>query len=155
MPSTVDPSHPAAALVGAWTLETFESRRLDGTDVRYPLGPDATGIILYTPDGFMSAQIMRPNRPWSTSRDSRELVPDELVSAAEGYLAYSGPYELTEDGAEVHHDVTVSLLPSWLGGVEARAVGIDGDLLELAPPEPVWLDGERRLVRLVWRRARR
>jgi hypothetical protein len=77
------------------------------------------------------------------------------VSAAEGYLAYSGPYEVTEDGAEVHRDVTVSLFPSWLGGVEARAIGLDGDLLELTPPKPVWLDGERRRVRLNWRRAGR
>jgi hypothetical protein len=38
-----------ANLIGAWTLESYESRSLDGSGVIYPLGPDAQGIIMYIP----------------------------------------------------------------------------------------------------------
>ena len=51
-----------ANLIGAWTLVSFESRSLDGSSVIYPFGPDAQGIIMYTPDGYMSAQLMRAGR---------------------------------------------------------------------------------------------
>jgi hypothetical protein len=56
-----------ANLVGAWTLESYESRSLDGSGVTYPLGPDAQGIIMYTPDGYMSAQLMRQVEHRSTA----------------------------------------------------------------------------------------
>ena len=31
-----------ANLIGAWTLESYESRSLDGSTVIYPLGPSST-----------------------------------------------------------------------------------------------------------------
>jgi hypothetical protein len=39
------------ALAGAWTLQSYEARSIDGSNVTYPLGVDAKGIIMYTPDG--------------------------------------------------------------------------------------------------------
>ncbi|MBJ9925962.1 lipocalin-like domain-containing protein, partial [Burkholderia cenocepacia] len=45
-------------LVGAWRLVSYEIRPRDGGTVTYPLGRDARGWILYTPDGYMSAQLM-------------------------------------------------------------------------------------------------
>lgn len=66
----MDAGRITASLVGAWTLESYQSRLLEGTHIQYPLGPDATGIILYTPDGYMSAQIMRIDRPHFATDDS-------------------------------------------------------------------------------------
>jgi Lipocalin-like domain len=48
-----------ANLIGAWTLQSYVSTAIDGSDVVYPLGVDARGIIMYTPDSYMSAQLMR------------------------------------------------------------------------------------------------
>ena len=48
-----------ANLIGAWTLQSYVSMAIDGSDVVYPLGVDARGIIMYTPDGYLSAQLMR------------------------------------------------------------------------------------------------
>ena len=42
------------ALVGAWTLVSS----LPDGPLTYPHCPDALGLIMYTPDGYMSAQIM-------------------------------------------------------------------------------------------------
>ena len=38
-----------ANLIGAWTLQSYVSMAIDGSDVVYPLGVDARGIIMYTP----------------------------------------------------------------------------------------------------------
>jgi len=51
-----------ANLIGAWTLQSYESSTIDGSHVTYPLGVDARGIIMYTLDGYMSAQLMRSDR---------------------------------------------------------------------------------------------
>lgn len=44
------------ALPGGWLLESFVSRRDDGP-VRRPFGDQPSGLILYTTDGHMSAQL--------------------------------------------------------------------------------------------------
>ena len=139
-------------IIGAWTLESYQSSALDGSDVRYPLGADARGIIMYTPDGYMSAQIMRAGRPEFQVGDLTTADKDELATAASGYLAYSGPYSVA-DGILAHH-VDISLFPNWIGGTQYRAAQIGDSRLELSPTEPVLIDGRQpRMGRLVWRRA--
>lgn len=58
-------------LIGAWTLVSYVEKPVDGSPTVHPLGEDATGIIMYTPDGFMSAQLMKSGRP--------ELLASALV----------------------------------------------------------------------------
>ena len=140
-----------AHLIGAWTLESYESRSLDGSGVTYPLGPDAQGIIMYTPDGYMSAQLMRSGRT-PFQRDDLHPAEEELAAAASGYLTYSGPYTVVNDALIAHH-VVVSLLPNWVGGTQYRVAHLHGSRLELSLPEPALIHGERRNATLVWRRA--
>ena len=100
-------------IIGAWTLESFQSFALDGSDVRNPLGPRAKGIIMYTADGYMSAQIMRADRSQFHTDDLSGADTTELAAAAEGYLAYSGPYTVSDDGVIAHH-VDVTCYPTGL-----------------------------------------
>lgn len=139
-------------LVGAWTLESYESRAVDGSDVSYPLGADARGIIMYTPHGYMSAQLMRSDRTPFDRDDPHSADVDELAGAARGYLTYAGPYSVVDGGLIAHH-VEVSLLPNWIGGTQYRTAILNDSRLELAPAEPITLNGQRRTARLVWRRA--
>ena len=48
-------------LVGAWELVSYVEKPLNGSPPNYPMGERPMGIIMYTPDGYMSAQLMRPN----------------------------------------------------------------------------------------------
>jgi len=139
-------------LIGAWTLVSYESRRTDGTGLYHPLGADALGIIMYTPDGFMSAQIMRQGRKNFERADVHQAEPAELATAAEGYLAYSGPYTVSDDGRIVTHHVSVSLFPNWIGDAQARVAALDGSRLELSLPEPILMHGEQRTAHLIWKR---
>ena len=141
-----------AHLIGAWTLESYQSRRIDGSNVIYPFGPDAQGIILYTADGFMSTQLMRSGRKPFTGGDPHKAQDDELTSAASGYLAYSGPFTITDD-CQIAHHIVVSLLPNWVRETQYHVAHLKGSRLELRPPEPTLIGGELRTANLVWRRA--
>ena len=138
-------------VVGAWELVSFTAERPGDPEVSYPLGPDATGIIMYTADGYMSAQIMRLGRrdydPFDGSGDDVE----QAAAAATGYLAYSGPYTADEATQRLHHDVEVSLLPRWLNTIQIREATLDGDQLTLAE-EDTLPSGPIRFV-LIWKRA--
>jgi Lipocalin-like domain len=141
-----------ANIVGAWTLQSYQSSAIDGSDVTFPLGVDARGIIMYTPDGYMSAQIMRAGRT-PFDRDDPHLAHDnELAAAAAGYLSYSGPYAVVDDGLIAHH-VELSLLPNWIGGIQYRTARLQDSQLELSPQEPLLIHGQRRNAKLVWRRS--
>jgi hypothetical protein len=64
-------------LIGAWTLVSYEERPLDGSPSFYPMSEQPVGIIMYTPDGYMSAQLMKPGRtPFASGlvpRDPRRI----------------------------------------------------------------------------------
>jgi hypothetical protein len=48
-------------LVGTYELVSWENRHESGA-ITYPLGPDAKGVISYSPDGFVFVHIMANNR---------------------------------------------------------------------------------------------
>lgn len=56
-------------LIGAWKLVSYVERPVDGSAPFYPMGEEPQGIIMYTPDGYMSAQLMHPGRPRFASGD--------------------------------------------------------------------------------------
>src|SRR5580693_583507 len=53
-----------------------------GVPVTYPLGPDAEGLIMYTQDGYMSAQLMRSDRPDSDQPDTAGGTAAQHAAAA-------------------------------------------------------------------------
>lgn len=139
-----------AALVGAWLLVSYESQAVDGSDVLYPLGTTPEGIIMYTPDGYMSAQLMAPGRGNYSDGDPHTANTDELAKAAAGYLSYSGPF--TVEGTVVAHHVQTSLMPNWIGQTQYRAAQLDANTLTLRPTEPALMGGKLHNSTLVWRR---
>ena len=140
------------AVLGTWELVSYTAEENDGGPVTYPLGPDALGLIMYTGDGYMSAQIMRRDRPAFDRPETDGGTREQAAAAAAGYLAYSGPFTVDESTGVVHHEVTVSLLPNWLNGTQLRQSKLDGDHLTLfattAAP-----DGIETVSTLLWKRA--
>ena len=139
-------------LVGAWRLVSYEIRPRDGSAVTYPLGRDASGWILYTRDGYMSAQLMAAGRPPYASGDLHRGTESECTAAARGYIAYSGPFHLDDDGT-LTHEMDVSLFPNWIGNVQQRVFRLDGDRLQLGTVGPVRIDGREVHAVLLWARA--
>jgi Lipocalin-like domain len=97
-------------LVGCWRLVGFTVTDGDAGEADRPLGDSPVGTILYTPDGYMSAQLARSG-PYEDAEE-----PDAY------YIAYSGPFDVDEQARTVTHRVEVSVIPSWLGTTQLRDV---------------------------------
>lgn len=140
-------------LVGAWTLVSYVERPTDGSEPIYPMGEQPQGIIMYTPDGYMSAQLMKPGRPEFASGDWFEGTPAEVEAEASGYIAYSGPFHTDEEKRHLAHSMFVSLFPNWIGQTQPRVVEIEGDELRLSSASPIRSGGKETMSYLTWRRA--
>lgn len=140
-------------LVGAWKLLSYVELPVDGGPSFYPMGETAMGIIMYTQDGFMSAQFMPSERKRFASGDWFTGTDEEYRQAATTYAAYSGPFEVDEEHRTVIHSMYVSIFPNWVGQKQPRLVRIDGDDLYITSVSPFNLRGRTVNAQLHWRRA--
>ena len=140
-------------LIGAWELVDVVEEPMDGSAPRRPLGEKPVGLILYTPDGYMSAQIMQSDRAAVASGDWSDLTPEEYQQEAKTYFAYSGPFHVDEARGALTHSMVVSLFPGWVGQTQPRAVEIVGDSLHLSTPSPLQSRGKLVMTHLCWHRA--
>jgi len=138
--------------VGSWRLLSYEVRDGVGVRVGYPLGEDATGCLLYTADGFMSVQIMRPGRPRYRAGGLGDGTDAESAEAARGYVAYAGPYRVERDSVVIH-EPDVSLFPNWVHTTVARNVVLIEPRLELTTPKPLPFGGQQLTAVLIWERV--
>ncbi|OBG40487.1 lipocalin-like domain-containing protein [Mycolicibacter heraklionensis] len=123
------------ALLGGWELSSFESLDAGTGAVSHPLGTAPRGLILYTADGYMSAQL-------TGSADA----------ALPAHIAYGGRFRVDEDTATVHHEVSVSMLPELLASPQLRQARVDGDRLTLSATTTN--DGVTTHNTLIWVRRR-
>jgi hypothetical protein len=120
------------AVIGAWELVSFVARDATTGEERHPLGTAPRGLILYTADGFMSAQL--------------------ATSDMDEYVAYGGRFTVDEPASVLHHDVTMSMMPELLARPQFRQARIDGDRLTLSATTSDQ-DGTATDACLLWRRA--
>ncbi|WP_319447115.1 MULTISPECIES: lipocalin-like domain-containing protein [unclassified Mycobacterium] len=120
-------------LCGAWNLESFVARDVGTGLESHPLGLTPRGLITYTPDGHMSAQLSR--------------------SDMSEYIAYGGGFGVDERTATVQHEVTMATMPELLAAPQFRHAEVDGDRLVLSA-EVTDSDGTASRSTLVWLRAR-
>ncbi|MCE7928298.1 MAG: lipocalin-like domain-containing protein [Dehalococcoidia bacterium] len=138
-------------LVGAWRLVSFESRRPDGTVVR-PWGDDPMGICIWLENGYVAAQLMRPDRPRFASSDPFTGTPEEMQRAFGGCIAYFGEWEVDEANRRVIHHIHGSMHPNMIGGDQVRGYEFRGERLVLIPP-PREVDGGTVTSELAWERV--
>jgi len=120
----------AQDLLGAWYLRIWSLTYDDGRPPEFPLGPDARGMILYTPDGQVSATLMR-------------------TSGGIGSFAYAGRYEVRD--STVFHSIEVATDPSLVGVTSTRHIKLEGDRLTLSGPD--FHAGSGRTQTIVWSRS--
>lgn len=138
-------------LEGTWQLAAWRRIAADGT-ISYPLGADARGQLIYTPNGMMAVQIAAAIRPTIPTEDPLGGDPGARASAYSTYLAYFGTYEVR--GEQVIHHLDSSLFPNWSGQDQARALGSEGDELVLRTPPMQLSDGTTVVNELAWSREK-
>lgn len=140
-------------LIGAWKLVSYVEKPVDGSAPSHPMGEKPKGIIMYTPDGYMSAQLMRPDRRPFASGDWFDGTAEEYREEASGYIAYSGPFQVDEKKQTLTHTMFMSLFPNWTGQTQPRVVKIEGDKLLLSTESPIKSSGKIVMSHLQWERA--
>jgi Lipocalin-like domain len=137
--------------VGVWTLESF-TERSDGAEESAPLGEEPQGFLIYTTDGFVSAQLMRAKReplmtdPWEVDASGGGVV------LTKDYIAYCGRYEVDEVNSEVIHVPLVALLPNLIHQEQHRSFIFEDETLTLVTTRrrP---NGSVVASTLLWRRS--
>ena len=142
---------PAALpFVGTWSLESF-SEQTEHLELNQPLGPNPSGLLMYTEEGFVSAQLMRINRrelsgnPWDRTHAS------DLSELAEGYIAYCGRFAVNEESRQVIHTPLVALIPNRISRAQLRTYVLGAHQLILETTH-IGADGSPIKDRLVWQR---
>lgn len=138
-------------ILGTWELQSYVELGQDGSVANTPFGVDAKGLLLYTPDGFMSALLMPAARRPFASGDWFSPTSDELAEASR-IIAYSGPYYVDEAAGLVTHAVELSLFPNWSGQNQVRRVGRLPGRLILTPDKPLYSEGRLTWPQLSWAR---
>lgn len=140
-----------ADLIGTWTLAAWRRVTEDGS-VSHPLGADAHGLLVYSPNGRMSVVLAAAGRPQMETADPLGGDVQARAAAYSTCLAYYGTYEVRDD--EVVHRVDVALFPNWSGVEQVRPFTLDGDELVLRTP-PMQTSAGSVVNELAWEREKR
>ena len=144
-------------LVGAWELVEYSAYSpTDRSNIMHPMGPIAQGIMMYTPDGYMSAQLQTPG----VSKFDPPGTDSDWAEVGRHYVAYTGRFFLDEKGDSkgpiLVHEMRNSNVQTLLGDRQRRLCEIkdesDGKYLYLSVSEPRKMDGEERIPLVRWRR---
>lgn len=138
-------SRTRSLLLGAWTLVSW-SELLPSGGVEYPLGPDARGLLTYTEDGHVTAQLVRSAQARFVHEDWRQASRPESASAWLGYFGYFGTFTVDDRQQAVIHHIAGSWFPNLVGTNQVRRFKLDGDRLILHADTP-WGS-----VEIIWRR---
>lgn len=134
-----------AQLIGHWRLVSSEHMR-DGAAPVFALGPSPAGMITYTADGHMQAQLAATIRPKVRPADA---TPDQQRELLRTYPAYFGTFDVDETARTVTHHRHGSQAPGERDFV--RTIDLRGNRLVLTTPTTV-IDGTKRFARITWER---
>lgn len=131
--------------IGTWKLLECVQADAHG-NLAYPWGNDATGYILYTPEGIMAVQIMRNTR--SSMESSPSDIEYQNPPYNPHYLSYSGTFSLDETKKLVIHTAHVNFMPEMVGRKYIRSYRFYEDKLELTT------HGETPVRTLTWQKVK-
>lgn len=137
--------------VGAWKLIAYEIRTIGGQVLEKN---DLTGILIYSKEGYMSVQMMKPERPKFQDGTGEDLDGEsiEVIKAAfEGYGGYFGKYTLDEENGIITHHILGSHIPNWVSMDFERLYRFLGNKLELTS-RPFQSDDKEVFYYLLWER---
>lgn len=129
-------------LIGAWYLESYIAYPTPTCKFQrptYPMTKNVTGLIMYTPDGYMSAHMLIPGQQSFKRGEGEEA---QWAEAGKRSFCYAGPYYISNEGAGrgeiLRHTFQVCNLPGWVKDVQVRTWNFEenDDLLVLGSEAP-------------------
>lgn len=135
------------AFVGTWGLDDYRLIRADGA-IRKPWGDHVAGLLIYSPEGYMSATLMPSVRRKTTHLETPSSSNDMSHRSAR-CIAYAGTFSV--DAETIIHHVEVSLFLRWVGLPQVRYYEVTSDRLILKTP-PIPRLGKHLVGQLTWTR---
>ena len=142
-------------LIGTWRLLSYIEVPIQGDDSLFPMGKNPYGLLMYSPDGYMSVQIAKEGRLSYKSNDKMMATQEEMASSLQGYIAFSGKYKVDNHHAVVTYSIQSSLFPNWKDQLQHRRVDFEGDILYLKSTEPILSNGVYVNSYMTWQRVDR
>jgi hypothetical protein len=142
------PAQPTlrAQLIGHWRLVGTEQVR-EGEPPVSTMGVAPLGLITYTADGHMLAQLGPAARPKVRAADA---TPDQVRELLRTQTSYFGTFTVDEPARTVTHHRDGSQVPGERDFV--RTIELSGSRLILTTPTTV-VDGKKRFARITWERV--
>ena len=140
------------SFVGTWRLVSFVTSNGAGTRQYWDDRP--LGLLIYTPDGRVSAQLYDARRsrldtPWE------QATPSGAQAAFIGMASYYGRYRIDAAQSTVTHVIEGAMSPDWIGTELVRGYRFLGpDRIELRVLTSAQGEKARDTV-LVWERVSR
>jgi len=141
-------------LIGSWKLLSYIELPINWTDSLFPMGQQPDGILMYSPDGYMSVQIAKQERLPFASGDWLKASCEEHTSSMSSYISFSGTYRILENRI-VSYQVKTSLYPNWKGQTHERTFDFEGDILYLKSIEPQLSNGVMVHAHMTWQKNRK
>ncbi|GAB7357144.1 hypothetical protein MBLNU459_g7937t1 [Dothideomycetes sp. NU459] len=165
-------------IIGAWRLESYVAFPTPSCRIQrptFPMTKNVTGLIMYTPDGYMSAHMLIPGQQSFKRGEGEEA---QWAEAGKRAFCYAGPYYISNEGSGreevLRHTFQVCNLPGWIGDIQIRTWQFEEDdtVLVLGSEEPTEIkerflltcialltvlcdrQGDQRIPVLKWRRVR-
>jgi len=142
-------------LIGTWKLESYIAHPTPQSTIQrptYPMTRNVTGFIMYTPDGYMSAQMLIPGQQSFKRGEGEE---PQWAEAGKRFFGYCGPYYISNEGLGreevLRHTFQCCNLPGWIGDIQIRTHRFeeDGEVLVLGSEEPTEIKVSRSFRKYV------
>lgn len=138
------------SVVGTWLLQSWFSTDAESGAVVNVFGERPTGYLIYTAGGHMAVVLTADGRE-KLSGDRYNTPVEERARAFSSSVAYSGTYELTNEG--IMHHVKASSFQNWVGTDQFRYTEVVGDVMTVkTPPLKGPPDGKMKVTTLVFKR---
>jgi hypothetical protein len=137
----------AEALQGWWTLTSFMIETQGVRERQQPLGGNAIGRLVLSPNGQMMAMMFAGGRKAGQS-------DTEQAALCRSMIAYAGSYRV--EGSRFITTVSGSWNEDWTGTEQERFYELDGDRLDIVTawaPNPFDPGSPPARGILSWRRA--
>ena len=108
---------------GSWLPDAWETTDPSGNKF-CPLGRNARGVIIYTDNGYLSVNIINPDR---IDDIPAGLSLSAMATGECSFFAYSGPYAVG-DGTVEHH-IDLCTVQERIGTVQKRLHSVSGNHL--------------------------
>jgi hypothetical protein len=105
-------------IIGSWAFGSAINTRPDGSRSTN-WDPNATGSLIYQPNGRFSFMILRSDIP---KFEREKATPEQLRATVQGVIAYHGTYTVDEGTKTIVHRVQGSSFAAFNGTEQKRIV---------------------------------